>query len=134
MQQIPDEIVQLILSFSTCSLNEYATISLVSKQFHTTVTSDLFWKPLWTNLYPHSENYVRDDFYATYISTRRQQCEDPLFYAYNKKQGRLNDIKLIVLGADGVGKSTLTVQYVNGVFITEYDPTMFVFNLNTNNK
>jgi hypothetical protein len=30
----------------------------------------------------------------------------------------------VVLGAGGVGKSALTVQFVQGMFIEEYDPTI----------
>jgi len=32
--------------------------------------------------------------------------------------------KIVVLGAGGVGKSALTVQFVNGVFNEHYDPTI----------
>ncbi len=31
---------------------------------------------------------------------------------------------LIVLGSGGVGKSALTVQFVQGIFVEKYDPTI----------
>lgn len=34
------------------------------------------------------------------------------------------DYKVVVLGAGGVGKSALTVQFVQGVYIESYDPTI----------
>lgn len=34
------------------------------------------------------------------------------------------DYKLVVLGAGGVGKSCLTVQFVQGIYIDSYDPTI----------
>ena len=34
------------------------------------------------------------------------------------------ELKVVVVGAGGVGKSTLTVQFVQGVFLEEYDPTI----------
>lgn len=34
------------------------------------------------------------------------------------------DYKLVVLGAGGVGKSCLTVQFVQGIYIDTYDPTI----------
>jgi Ras-related protein Rap-1A/Ras-related protein Rap-1B len=34
------------------------------------------------------------------------------------------DYKIVVLGSGGVGKSALTVQYVSGVFVERYDPTI----------
>ena len=42
----------------------------------------------------------------------------------------LPELKLVVLGAGGVGKSALTVQFHQKVFVQEYDPTLeviFVF-------
>ncbi|KAL6941243.1 hypothetical protein ACO0RG_002367 [Hanseniaspora osmophila] len=36
----------------------------------------------------------------------------------------MRDYKLVVLGAGGVGKSCLTVQFVQGVYIDVYDPTI----------
>lgn len=36
----------------------------------------------------------------------------------------MRDYKLVVLGAGGVGKSCLTVQFVQGVYLDSYDPTI----------
>ncbi|CEP64141.1 Ras family GTPase RSR1 LALA0_S10e03378g [Lachancea lanzarotensis] len=36
----------------------------------------------------------------------------------------MRDYKLVVLGAGGVGKSCLTVQFVQGVYLDAYDPTI----------
>jgi len=33
-------------------------------------------------------------------------------------------LKIVILGAGGVGKSAITVQYIQGVFIKKYDPTI----------
>ncbi|XP_054162072.1 ras-related protein Rap-1b-like [Oppia nitens] len=35
-----------------------------------------------------------------------------------------NNYKIIVLGSSGVGKSALTVQFVQGIFVSNYDPTI----------
>lgn len=34
------------------------------------------------------------------------------------------DYKVVVFGSGGVGKSALTIQFVHGYFITDYDPTI----------
>jgi len=34
------------------------------------------------------------------------------------------DYKIVVLGTGGVGKSALTVQFVQGIFVEKYDPTI----------
>ncbi|XP_065178586.1 ras-related protein Rap-1-like [Sycon ciliatum] len=36
----------------------------------------------------------------------------------------MREYKLVVLGAGGVGKSALTVQFVQGIFVEKYDPTI----------
>lgn len=36
----------------------------------------------------------------------------------------MREYKLVVLGSGGVGKSALTVQFVQGVFVGKYDPTI----------
>jgi Ras-related protein Rap-1A/Ras-related protein Rap-1B len=36
----------------------------------------------------------------------------------------MNTLKIVVLGSGGVGKSALTVQFVQGIFVEQYDPTI----------
>ncbi|KAG0002627.1 Ras- protein Rap-1b [Entomortierella chlamydospora] len=36
----------------------------------------------------------------------------------------MREYKLVVLGSGGVGKSALTVQFVQSVFVERYDPTI----------
>eukprot|EP00731_Ephydatia_muelleri_P017334 Em0010g432a len=36
----------------------------------------------------------------------------------------MREYKLVVLGSGGVGKSALTVQFVQGIFVKKYDPTI----------
>uniref|UniRef100_A0A6B2LKL8 Uncharacterized protein n=1 Tax=Arcella intermedia TaxID=1963864 RepID=A0A6B2LKL8_9EUKA len=36
----------------------------------------------------------------------------------------MEDTRVIVMGHDGVGKSALTVHFVNGIFVEKYDPTI----------
>jgi len=33
-------------------------------------------------------------------------------------------IRIVVLGGAGVGKSAISIQYVNGMFVEKYDPTI----------
>jgi len=37
---------------------------------------------------------------------------------------RIEEHKLVVLGSGGVGKSAITVQFIQGTFIEVYDPTI----------
>ncbi len=40
------------------------------------------------------------------------------------KTTRMREYKIVVLGSGGVGKSALTVQFVQGLFVEKYDPTV----------
>lgn len=51
------------------------------------------------------------------MSTKRKQIkrEDPL---------STSNYKIIVVGGGGVGKSALTIQFIQSYFVTDYDPTI----------
>jgi len=36
----------------------------------------------------------------------------------------MTEYKLVVVGTGGVGKSALTIQFIQQTFVTEYDPTI----------
>ncbi|XP_026277796.1 ras-related protein Rap1 isoform X1 [Frankliniella occidentalis] len=42
----------------------------------------------------------------------------------NTLNSRMREYKIVVLGSGGVGKSALTVQFVQGIFVEKYDPTI----------
>ena len=44
----------------------------------------------------------------------------------NGKSKKHELYKIVLLGSVGVGKSTLTVRFVNGIFVEKYDPTIEV--------
>lgn len=60
-------------------------------------------------------------------STDRTQCQagHPL-----TQPEAMREYKIVVLGSGGVGKSALTVQFVQGIFVEKYDPTVSDFPLN----
>lgn len=60
---------------------------------------------------------MRGKSYFTYIP--RPNIILSLLLTYN-----YSDYKIVVLGAGGVGKSALTVQFVQGIYIESYDPTI----------
>lgn len=41
-----------------------------------------------------------------------------------KEYKSMREYKIVVLGSGGVGKSALTVQFVQGLFVEKYDPTV----------
>jgi len=43
---------------------------------------------------------------------------------YSKTISRQREMKVVVLGANGVGKSSTVVMFINGTFVQQYDPTI----------
>merc|ERR1712137_179408 len=43
---------------------------------------------------------------------------------FTPDRGTMTDVKIAVMGVGGVGKSAVTIQFVQGVFVTTYDPTI----------
>ncbi|KAH9269161.1 hypothetical protein BASA83_008783 [Batrachochytrium salamandrivorans] len=44
--------------------------------------------------------------------------------AYHRQSTYVREFKLVVVGGGGVGKSALTIQYIQEHFVDEYDPTI----------
>lgn len=45
-------------------------------------------------------------------------------FNFSSVQTKMREYKIVVLGSGGVGKSALTVQFVQGLFVEKYDPTV----------
>lgn len=46
----------------------------------------------------------------------------------------MREYKIVVLGSGGVGKSALTVQFVQGIFVEKYDPVRMFINLKSTSR
>ena len=46
------------------------------------------------------------------------------YFRVESKPPTMREYKIVVLGSGGVGKSALTVQFVQGIFVEKYDPTI----------
>eukprot|EP01099_Mayorella_cantabrigiensis_P000535 TRINITY_DN1242_c0_g1_i3.p1 TRINITY_DN1242_c0_g1~~TRINITY_DN1242_c0_g1_i3.p1 ORF type:complete len:218 (-),score=74.65 TRINITY_DN1242_c0_g1_i3:210-863(-) len=64
---------------------------------------------------------IRDRVSTQSTGARKEQ----IVKQTNKKTNNMvKELKLVVLGSGGVGKSAITVQFVQGVFVEKYDPTI----------
>ena len=45
-------------------------------------------------------------------------------FLVNMASTQLREYKLVVVGGGGVGKSALTIQFIQSHFVEEYDPTI----------
>eukprot|EP01102_Stenamoeba_stenopodia_P014107 TRINITY_DN4655_c0_g1_i1.p1 TRINITY_DN4655_c0_g1~~TRINITY_DN4655_c0_g1_i1.p1 ORF type:complete len:632 (-),score=160.60 TRINITY_DN4655_c0_g1_i1:708-2603(-) len=50
--------------------------------------------------------------------------DEAMVAALSTMESRTPEIKVVVLGSGGVGKSAYVVQYVQGIFVQKYDPTI----------
>ncbi|GLG93488.1 Ras-related protein Rap1, partial [Gryllus bimaculatus] len=50
--------------------------------------------------------------------------EEAIAHLKGPRNNRMREYKIVVLGSGGVGKSALTVQFVQGIFVEKYDPTI----------
>ncbi|KAG2378191.1 hypothetical protein C9374_008334 [Naegleria lovaniensis] len=49
--------------------------------------------------------------------------EEP-FFELVRMCGRLNEYRFVIVGSGGVGKSSISLQFIQGVFVETYDPTI----------
>merc|ERR1711884_590209 len=75
--------------------------------------------------------FVKLCYFATRISViwlynneKIQQSEKELRHTNKQYNQNMREYKIVVLGSGGVGKSALTVQFVQGIFVEKYDPTI----------
>jgi hypothetical protein len=57
------------------------------------------------------------------LNEKKKNLMLPLFFRLLIKKD-MREYKIVVLGSGGVGKSALTVQFVQGLFVEKYDPTV----------
>lgn len=60
--------------------------------------------------------------YCPLVPSLAQLLTCPFLFA--DKLFAMREYKIVVLGSGGVGKSALTVQFVQGIFVEKYDPTI----------
>lgn len=73
-----------------------------------------------------ARNQRRGKVLVTSALTRRGIISAPLgsLKAVALSGSAMREYKIVVLGSGGVGKSALTVQFVQGIFVEKYDPTI----------
>jgi Flp pilus assembly CpaE family ATPase len=109
---LPYDVLSHILDYLPHTLPALLKIEQISKQFYT--VADMHWKIVWDKTYSSELKH-----------NHRHGCIQ--MRANNKSQRKSTKHEVsTVLGAGGVGKSTLTLRFVQSVFIEEYDPTMYV--------
>ncbi|KAL0485711.1 rasC [Acrasis kona] len=113
-----EDIIRIIALYIGPCVKETYKLSTVNKQFQEIFNSDFVWSYIWKNKYPMQQNVLNGNFKFCYHQMYLFQKTSPHRKDVNK------DIKVVVTGGGGVGKSALVIRYVSGQFIYEYDPTI----------
>jgi tRNA U34 5-carboxymethylaminomethyl modifying GTPase MnmE/TrmE len=115
---IPNDIVLHILQFLQLEANLYAKLVRISRQFNELCKTDDVWSKIFFQKYTTAKGTLTHNFKWAYGEMAKFQKNS------YKKDVQNNEMKLIMLGQGGVGKSAFVVQFVMATFIGEYDPTM----------
>ncbi|KAL0478840.1 hypothetical protein AKO1_008245 [Acrasis kona] len=110
------DVIATIASYLDLQAKEATNLILVSKQFQIVFESDAVWYKIWNARYP---------LYSGAITKNYKFCYSELNIYWSKVKNRSkSDVKVYVMGAGGVGKSTLIIKLTTGHYVEEYDPTI----------
>jgi hypothetical protein len=123
-QTLPQEILEVILSFTQITRTFLCDLALVSKQFYSLSKNNTYWKENWIKRFPDSTHIIKNNYrYATI-----ELCKYQRLYQHfdNKRQplSTVEDVRIIIFGAKGCGKTRLIHTYCN-IHDSDWDPTMY---------
>jgi hypothetical protein len=133
---LPTEILTHIISFLPLDedvlmnlrmwpIHDLHLTGLVSNVFKSIADDDSSWKSVLHDRYPLSKNIMTKNLRWAYYQMA-------LYYKQNKKKrphaesNRTIEKRVLICGAGGVGCSALLIQFVQGVWVTEYDLLLFI--------
>src|SRR3989338_376180 len=120
---LPQDIVDVILSFSTITKCLLCDLALVSKQFYLASKSDTYWENIWVNRFPDSIHIIKNNFRYACIEINKHKHENPQIQKKTPPFSTVEDIRLVIFGSPGCGKTMLIHQYCN-IREDYFDPTM----------
>jgi len=110
LSYVPEDVIITILSFLPAE--DLVRVSMVSKKFYRLCESDRLWEPLSSQSSPDGINNS-GPITKDYISSWKQ---------YLAAAFQIPDqIKIVVLGSSGVGKTASIIKYVQGVFVDTHE-------------
>eukprot|EP00761_Pharyngomonas_kirbyi_P010940 gb/GECH01010963.1/.p1 GENE.gb/GECH01010963.1/~~gb/GECH01010963.1/.p1 ORF type:complete len:307 (+),score=64.87 gb/GECH01010963.1/:1-921(+) len=135
MERIPDRVLILITEFS--STKDIVSLNGVCEMFRRTISHDIY---TWRNMIQRdfknwieppsdvveSDNveFIRNCYFAAHKQLKKQKNIIDSEKIKRAEHIHPKEIKLVMLGKCGVGKSATTVQFIQHMFLEEYDPTI----------
>jgi GTPase SAR1 family protein len=117
-EQLPLELYETIIEFIPLRGSLLSTLCLVSKNWYILAASDKHWQPILNQCYPDaiiSKNFRHACIQISqHLSTLRTQYEPP--------EKEYAEWRVLLLGFNQVGKSAFLIQYMQEIYVPDYEP------------
>jgi ribosome biogenesis GTPase A len=113
--QLPQDIIKLIVEHIPIDI-KFIPLGLINTQWSAVCNDEDIWKNEVAQKYPKALPHVTKNY---------KKCYFLLESTSNIFEPR-DDIKVVVLGEGGVGKSALIIRFITNDFVWLYESTMYV--------
>lgn len=119
LQALPFELLSIIFKFHVSSYRSVAQLELVCKQFFTAINNEQF--SIWMHV-----ARMQQVFTAAQLEEAEKQSNmnSKQFVKTHFINSKLEFVTILLQGPGSVGKTCLSIQFVNDVYVEEYDPTI----------
>jgi GTPase SAR1 family protein len=113
--QLPPDILKLIVEYIPIDI-KFIPLGLINTQWSAVCNDEDRWKNEVAQKYPKALPHVTKNYKKCYF----------LLESTTKNVKPRDEVKVVVLGDPGVGKSALVIRFITNNFVDQYDPTMYV--------
>jgi small GTP-binding protein len=120
---IPDDLIERILDYLPRDALLFALFSSVSRLCYKLSSRDKYWSDCWDRKYigARPQQNCKYAFIQLQKYLKKHSQEKPT------TKPHVEEIKILMVGSSKVGKSCVWIQFMENIFVEQYDPTMCVF-------
>jgi predicted AAA+ superfamily ATPase len=115
MNVLPTEILAKILDYLPKDISTLANFGAVCREFYTFSSHDNYWRQCWRRKYHDIE--PQQNFKYVLSELHKFKKTNSLI---------MEGIQVLMVGATGVGKSSISIQQFENIFVEYIDPTLYV--------
>jgi hypothetical protein len=116
--QLPQDIIKLIVEYIPIDI-KFLHLGSINTQWSAVCNDEDRWKHEVAKKYPKALPHVTQNYKKCYFLLKSSLIND-------EPRGERGEVKVIVFGIGGIGKSALVVRFLTDTFVARYDPTMYV--------